>query len=249
MMALTTVWRVPDAHAKNVSLSAEANTHAGNGPVPVCGAKRWVFNWALRHKREYYAEFGETLATARLEAELVTLKLEPETAWLAEIDSQLLQQALRDLDRAFENFFARRTRFPRFKRRKDATPSFRIPQRVRVEDGMLSVPKLGPIRMRYHRPLVGTPKSATIKRDACGAWFVTLVVEVERAVPQPPPLDPATTVGIDMGLREFAIFSTGQRIPAPRCYRTAARRLKRAQRSLARKQRGSANRWEPGTRN
>src|SRR5438105_4622736 len=79
------------------------------------GTRRWVWNWALARKRAYYAEHGKGLSFVQLCAELTALKDQPETAWLKEIDSQLLQQALRDLEQAFQNFFTHRARYPRFK--------------------------------------------------------------------------------------------------------------------------------------
>ena len=125
------------------------------------GTRRWIWNWALVRKRGYYAEQGKGISFAQLCAELTALKDQPETAWLQEIDSQLLQQALRDLERAFQNFFAKRARYPRVKSKKRGEPSFRIPQRVIVRDGQVYVPKIGWIALRQHRPIDGTTKSAT----------------------------------------------------------------------------------------
>jgi len=94
------------------------------------GARRWVWNWALARRKAHYAETGKGLSVTQLGVELVALKSERATAWLAEIDSQALQQAIRDLDQAFRAFFAKRARFPRFKAKKRDVPSFRIPQRA-----------------------------------------------------------------------------------------------------------------------
>ena len=91
------------------------------------GARRWVWNWALQQRLDHYRQTGQTLSAKELSARLTALKDQPETAWLREIDAQLLQQALADLGRAFSNFFAHRARYPRFVRRsklgvKEATP-------------------------------------------------------------------------------------------------------------------------------
>src|SRR5690348_2666527 len=99
------------------------------------GARRFVWNWALRQKREHYRATGKGLSEKELSARLTALKGDPGTAWLKEIDSQLLQQALADLKRAFVNFFARRARYPRFKSRKKDAARFRIPQRVALVAG------------------------------------------------------------------------------------------------------------------
>ncbi len=99
------------------------------------GARRFVWNWALARRKAYYAENGTSIPAGLLSAELTALKGRPEMAWLREVDSQLPQQALRDLDRAFVAYFAGRARVPRFKSRKHDTARFRIPQRVKVAGG------------------------------------------------------------------------------------------------------------------
>src|SRR5947207_5123557 len=90
------------------------------------GARRFIWNWALQQRRESYRQTGKTLPAKELSARLTALKEQPETAWLREMDSQLLQQVLADLGRAFSNFFARRARYPWFKSKKRDTPRFRI---------------------------------------------------------------------------------------------------------------------------
>jgi putative transposase len=206
------------------------------------GARRWMWNWALRRKQDHYQQHKVDLSFGALCEELPRLKADPATAWLKEIDSQLLQQALRDLEQAFKAFFARRARYPRFKSRKRGAFSFRIPQRVTVADGRVYVPKIGHIKLRYHRPIVGEPKSATFTRDAAGHWYVSLIVAFD--VPdEPVPLPPLEqTVGVDVGLKDFAVLSDGTRIAPPKFYRAAERKLKRAQRALSRKTNGSRNR-------
>lgn len=206
------------------------------------GTRRFVWNWALARKRAYYAEHGTGISYHQLAAELTALKDQPETAWLREIDSQLLQQALRDLEQAFKNFFEHRARYPRFKSKKRGEPSFRIPQRVVVNNGQVYVPKIGWVPIRQHRPIDGTTKSATFKQDATGHWYVTLVVAFTMPAVALPAPDPATAVGIDLGLKDFAVLSTGEKIPAPKFYRKGERKIRRAARALSRKQRGSHNR-------
>src|SRR5919204_590470 len=94
------------------------------------GARRFIWNWALQQRREHHRRTGKSLPARELSAHLTALKDQPETAWLREMDSQLLQQVLADLQRAYVNFFERRARYPRFKSRKRDTARFRIPQRV-----------------------------------------------------------------------------------------------------------------------
>jgi putative transposase len=206
------------------------------------GARRWVYNRFLARRIDHYKATGKTLSYNELAGELTVLKRQPETAWLREVHSQALQQALRDLDRAFAAFFARRSRFPRFKAKKHETPTFRIPQRVSVQGDRLHIPKVGAVRLVLHRPVEGTVKSATFKQDALGHWHVTLVVHFELPdAPSPTPA-PERSVGIDLGLKELAVLSDGQRVPAPKYYRRAERKLARLQRHLARCQKGSKGR-------
>ncbi len=210
------------------------------------GARRFVWNWALNRKREHFQQTGKTLGFSPLCIELTHLKQQTETAWLREMDSQSLQQALRDLERAYQHFFRRlkqgdkKKGFPKFKSKKIDTPRFRIPQRVVLEDGLVSVPKIGLIRAIVHRPLEGVTKGATFKREAGGHWYVSLVVEQQIAPRTERPVQ--THIGIDLGLKSLAVLSSGATIDNPRWYRTQTRKLRRAQKALSRKVTGSRNR-------
>ena len=168
------------------------------------------------------------------------LKSKPETLWLKEADSQMLQQALRDVDGAFDAFFKRRSRFPRLRSKKAGHFTFRIPQRVRIEDGKVYVPKVGWVRIRLSRGVEGTTKSATFKRDGTGQWYVALTTEFEMPDAKPPA--PANPVGVDLGVKDLFVLSDGKRVRAPRFARKAERRLRRAQKDLSRKKPGSRRR-------
>lgn len=210
--------------------------------VRMAGARRFVYNWALQQRQDYYGETGKTMPAALLSSKLTVLKHEPETAWLREADSQLLQQSLKDVDRAFVNFFERRARYPHFRSRKRDALRFRIPQRVKLVGGKVYVPKVGWVRVRQSQEVPEGIKSATFKQDAAGHWHVTLVAEFEIPDTPPLPAGPESVVGIDLGLKTFATLSDGVQVATPSFYRRAERKLKRAQRSLSRKQKGSSNR-------
>jgi putative transposase len=206
----------------------------------MAGARRWVWNWGLSRRKDHYREFGKTLTYNALAAELTALKSRPETAWLKEADAQALQQVLRDLCQAFVNFFEKRARFPRFKSRKRDKARFRIPQRVKVADGKMYVPKVGHVRIRQSQDIDGKTKGATFKRDVRGLWFVTLVTEFEMPDTALPPPDPEKVVGIDLGLIDFATLSDGSEpIPAPKFYRKGEREQRKAQRVFSRRKKGS----------
>lgn len=205
----------------------------------LAGARRWVWNWALARWKETYQTTGKSISLKQLSAELTALKEQPETAWLKEADSQSLQQVLKDLHRAFTNFFEKRARYPRFKSKKRDPARFRIPQRVKIADGKVYVPKVGQVRIRQSRPVEEKTKSATFRRSADGKWYVTLTVEFDMPdIPLPAP-DPAKVVGIDLGLKTFATITGREPIPSPRFFRKGQRKLRKAQRVLSRRKPGS----------
>src|SRR6516164_3104002 len=124
------------------------------------GARRFVFNWALARRKETYEQTGKPISWSALSVELTELKNKSGFEWLKEIDSQLLQQALTDCKRAFENFFQERARFPKFKRKHGARQSFRIPQRVKLDRGRVHIPKIGWVAVRQSEPCDLPLKSA-----------------------------------------------------------------------------------------
>ncbi|RIH83345.1 RNA-guided endonuclease InsQ/TnpB family protein [Calidithermus roseus] len=214
----------------------------GDALLRMAGARRFVWNWGLKRRKEAYAATGKGLTYCQQAAELTALKKQPETAWLKDVDAQLLQQALRDLDRAYQAFFSKRARFPRFKSKKRDEPRFRIPQRVRVEESKVYIPKVGWVRIRQSQPIDWRIKGATFKQDAEGQWYVTLTAEFEVPDVPLPPANPERVVGIDLGLSHFAVLSDGSPpIDPPRFYRKGLAKLRRAQRALSRKQKGSKN--------
>ena len=203
------------------------------------GCRRFVWNYGLARKQEVYKTTGKGIGYNALAAELVALKKQPETSFLKECHSQVLQQTLMDLDKAFTAFFEKRARFPRFKTRKRSLPAFRIPQNVSITDGKVSVPKVGQVKGRLHRPMEGTIKGATVKQEAGGHWYVVFVSHLE--LPDVAPTCEAH-VGIDVGLTSFLTLDNGEKVEPPRFYRRAEGKLKRLQRRLSRCQKTSRNR-------
>ena len=206
----------------------------------MAGARRFIYNWALDRRKGYYAEHGTAISAKQLSHELTALKSKPDTLWLREVDSQMLQQAIQDVDRAFDAFFKKRSRFPRFRSKKAGHFTFRIPQRVKVEEGKVYVPKIGRVRIRQSREVEGKTKSATFKRDATGHWYVSLTTEFEMPDVEPPV--PVSPVGVDLGLKDLFVLSSGERVQAPKFASKAARKLRKAQKSVSRKKPGSHRR-------
>ena len=205
----------------------------------MAGARRWVWNWALARWKETFETTGKSITLKQLSAELTALKEKPETAWLREADSQALQQVLKDLHRAFSNFFEKRARYPRFKSRKRDPLRFRIPQRVKIADEKVYVPKVGQIRIRQSQPVEEKTKSATFRRSADGKWYVTLTVEFDMPDISLPDPVAANVVGIDLGLKTFATITDQEPIPCPKFFRKGQRKLRKAQRALSRRKPGS----------
>jgi putative transposase len=208
-----------------------------------------VFNDGLR-VREAARQTGLPYITDReLSARLTAAKTTPERAWLNEVSSVVLQQALADLNTAYRNYFASRTgkrkgpkmATPRFRSRKDHRQAIRFTASARFKvlaSGKLHLPKIGDVPVRWSRPLPAEPSSVTIIKDCAGRYFASFVVKTEPGIlPETQPV-----VGIDLGLKHFAVLSDGRKVAAPRFLRRAERLLKRRQRELSRKQKGSANR-------
>ena len=214
------------------------------------GCARVVFNDGLR-ARQRARENGERyISDGDLSKQVITqAKDTPERAWLGEVSSVVLQQALADLNVAYRNFFAsitgtrkgRRVAPPRFRSRKDNRQAIRFTKNARFKvlgNGRLRLPKIGDVPVRWSRDLPANPSSVTVVGDAAGRYFASFVV---KTTDQPlPPTDPE--VGIDLGLTHFAVRSDGAKVAAPKFLRRAARKLTRLQQELSRKQRGSANR-------
>lgn len=200
------------------------------------GCSRFVYNH-YRHVREaYYQETGTGLTYNDCATDLAE-RLKIDHPWLKDADSQVVQQALMDLDNAYKNFFEGRTDYPRFKR-KHGKQSIRYPQRFKVEGGSVYLPKVGWIKAVLHRKLEGQMKNATVSKTKTGKFFVSIQCEAEHAQPE----QKSAKVGIDLGLTTFATFSTGKKIDNPRNLKVSERRLRIRQRRLSRKVKGSNSR-------
>ncbi len=201
------------------------------------GHVRHTYNWALARRQDHYKATGQTLPFYALKREVTALKVDPTHSWLKEADSQVLQAKVEDLEKAYKGFFERGTGFPHFKAKKDRQ-SIRYPQRFRFKDNRIYLPKVGWVRAIFHREMVGTPKNVTISKTPAGDYYAS--IQCEREIESPVHIGPA--VGIDVGLTDLAVLSTGEKIPHPKHLRTAEKKLTRLQRSLSRKVKGSKNR-------
>jgi putative transposase len=208
------------------------------------GCVRVVWNRTLtcRHQR-YHAEQVKTGFT-QASAYLTAMKRDPDLAWLNEVSSVPLQQAIRHQQVAYTNFFAKRARYPRFKSRNARQSAEYTRSGFRYRDGRLFLAKMGtPLEFVWSWPDIDPaaiePTTVTVSRDPCGRWYVSLAAET--AEPEQLPATGAA-VGVDLGIKDFAVTSGGEKIPNPRKLAQRERNLARYQRRMARCQRGSANR-------
>ncbi|MGH3728445.1 MAG: RNA-guided endonuclease InsQ/TnpB family protein [Micromonosporaceae bacterium] len=213
------------------------------------GCARVVFNDGLQARQQARANGEKYVSDGELSKLVITqAKLTSEREWLGEVSAVVLQQALADLNTAYRNFFASITGRrkggkvapPRFRSRKDNRQAIRFTKNARfklLDNGRLRLPKIGDLSVRWSRQLPGGPSSVTVIRDAAGRYFASFAVQTTDQ-PLPPT---GSDVGIDLGLTHFAVLSDGTKVAAPKFLRRAARKLKRLQQDLSRKQRGSRN--------
>lgn len=205
------------------------------------GSCRFVFNQALALQKERYEQGEKKLGYAGLCKLLTEWRNSSETAWLADAPVHPLQQTLKDLERAYSNFFAKRADFPRFKK-KGQSDSFRYPDPKQVKldqtNSRVFLPKLGWLRYRNSREVLGAVKNITVSQS-CGKWFVS--IQTEREVEQPLPQGGA--VGIDMGITRFATLSDGTCYAPLNSFKRHETALRRAQQSMSRKTKFSNN-WK-----
>lgn len=196
------------------------------------GCVRYVWNWALKLRSDGWRN-GERIGYPETDKRLTVLKQQPDTAWLNEVSSVCLQQALRDLQLAFSNFFDQRAAYPSFKR-KEQRQSANYSERGFSFDAAtrtLKLAKIGAIKVKWSRAAIPPPSSLRLIRTASGKYFVSLVVDT---LPAPLP-ETGAVVGIDFGINRLATLSTGEKVANPRHGARHQRRLVFLQRQLAHK--------------
>jgi len=209
------------------------------------GAVRFIYNKALAVKRHRHKVHGQKLSAYHdLKKLLPVAQRSRRYRWLADYDTMALQQACINLDKAFRNFFEGRARFPRFKRKRGAQSSYHCTGNIKVCQDSILLPKMAePIRAAIHREVSGTLKSITVSQTPTGKYFASLLFEDGRAKPEPAKVVPEDSiVGVDVGLIDLAVESNSRRTANPGFLKRALRNLRRKQRALSRKRKGSRNR-------
>lgn len=204
------------------------------------GCCRFVYNYFLGAWNESYSATGKGLSYHACATQLPILKAQHE--WLKEVDSIALQSAARHAADSFDRFLKKQNQAPRFKSRKHPVQSYTTKftnENIAIEGHRLKLPKLGWIRFANSRKLEGRILSATVRQNASGKFFVSLICEVEKTLlPQV-----NAHIGIDLGIKEYAVCSNGEHIANPRFYRQYEKKLALWQRRMARRTPGGSN-WK-----
>ncbi|MEH8069056.1 transposase [Gallibacterium anatis] len=203
-----------------------------------CGCSRFVFNRALAWQNEQYEQDNSFKFSYTKIANLLP-QWKKELPWLKECHSQVLQQSLKDLESAFKNFFQQRADFPKFKK-KGLKERFRFPQGCKLEqqNNRLYLPKIGWVRYRNSRDIVGEIKNVTVSQK-CGHYFVSIQTEFEYEIPT----HKGGEIGIDMGVARFATLSNGEFFEPLNAFKTYKGKLAKLQRQLKNKVKFSQN-WQ-----
>src|SRR5215831_13653664 len=211
------------------------------------GVARWAYNWGLSRKQESYQATGKSPTAIDLYRELNALK-QTGVPWLYEVSKCAPQEALRNLDAAFAHFFRRvklkkegnlrgKVGYPQPKTKKKGLGSFRLTGSIVVFPKAIQLPRLGRLRLkeRGYLPTSGVRiRSATVSEQA-GHWYVSVLVEQEHSMPA----NSGPVVGVDLGIKRLATLSDGTSEPNPRHLRSCLKKLKRLQRAVTRKPKGS----------
>ena len=208
------------------------------------GNARFVWNHALNMRNKAYKRRKESLNYVPMNKHVTKLKKTSRYNWLSDSTACVLTQKLIDLDTAFSNFFAGRASYPKFKKKLHAQSiRYQLDQRqidkTYQAGELLKLPKLGGLKLRWSRVPKGTPKMATVSKTASGKYFVCFMCEVE----QPEKVKTGRFIGVDIGIKDVIVTSDGYFSGSPKYTYRYARQLKKAQRNLSRKTKGS-KRWD-----
>jgi putative transposase len=224
------------------------NSQQQNHLAQLFGCCRVVWNDALAHCQQLWYQGQPKPSSSILQKQFITqAKQQEERQWLSDVSVTPLQQSLRDLDQAFSNFFkssqgerkGKGVNPPQFKKRHHKQSARFTRGGFKVHGNTVYLAKIGKIKTVFSRPLPSPPSSVTVIKDSADRYFLSFVVELElkSLVPE------AESIGIDLGIKTFATLSTGEKVDAPKPLKQRLHRLRRLQRNLARKQKGSKRRY------
>lgn len=203
------------------------------------GCVRFVYNWALDTKSKLWKEEKKNISCYDLQ-KLMAATLKKENEWLGEVNAQSLQRSIRNMDTAYINFFNHGAQFPRFKSKHDRQ-AFRNPQgcSIDIARGLLNIPKAKGIKVVFHRTFKGVIKNVTISKEKDGRYYASILVDTAEHPISKHPVSPDNAIGIDTGLKTFAVCSNGEEFEAQHFQHNKKRKLKLLSRKLSKKQKGS----------
>lgn len=211
------------------------------------GCARFVWNRFLEKNNERYKNEKKFVFYNEMNAQLTQLKKDQEYTWLNDAESTSLQQKLRDLEKAIKDSFPKNKnpkKYPYFKAKKTDESGIRITNLYgHFQDGKIHLPKINTLfKVVFHEQLKGKPSSVTIIKDTCGCWFVSYVIEWDCDVEYVQPSEVKSGVGIDLGVKSFAITSDGEVFESPKYLRKSEKKLKKLQNRHSKKHKNSKNR-------
>lgn len=204
------------------------------------GCARFVYNWGLNLRNDAYQKYGIRLSWIDICKQMTELKKQEETSWLNEVSNQSLQSSIRNMDLAFTKFFREKKGFPKFKSKK-GKQSFQFVDRVGIDfdNHKVKLPKIGWVNFYKNREFIGKIGTVTISKSAAGKYYMSIVVDDGLDLPAKALINHETSVGIDVGIKDFAVLSNGQVFENPRHLEKAEKRLKVLQKRYSKKQKGS----------
>jgi putative transposase len=209
----------------------------------IFGNVRYVYNWALEIKTREYQQTGKSIGCFELMKRLTELKKEKE--WLSLSPVHSLQKAITRLDASFSSFFARKSKYPRFKSRRNFKESFQIPDKnhikINFDNWAVKIPKVKWISFNRDRIFKGVIRQATVSKSATGRYFISILIEDGNIIPEKKEYNEKNSIGIDVGIKSFAVLSDGVVIQNPKYLEKSLKHLRRTQRVLARSQKNSKN--------
>ena len=208
------------------------------------GCVRFVYNYMLAYKTKLYETEQKNINKFDMCSMITQMKKQEEYSWLKEVNSQSLNVSIYNLEKAYTGFFRDKKGYPKFKSKYNKQ-TFACPQFVTVdfENNKINLPKFKtPIKCIFSRTFVGKIKTCTIKKSKTNKYFISILVDDELPEPNKPKITKETTIGIDLGLKDFAILSNENKITNPKLYRNVEQRLKILQKRASKKQKSSKNR-------
>ena len=205
------------------------------------GCARFIYNWGLNRKSEIYSTNNTNISCFDLIKEVTELKKSEDFSWLKDTHSQVLQMSLRNLDNAYTNFFKKKSSFPKFKK-KSNNQSFQYPQGVKISENKIFLPKIGWVKFFNSRDFSGDIKTVTVSKNPSGEYYISILVDNKQELPNKKPIQKSTSVGLDFGIKDLVITSEGEVFENQKHFHKMKAKLRVAQRSLARKQKGSKSR-------